>query len=63
MNYMNEDSMKKFIDEVMININDIEGITLKLIENRDKDVDTFNDVYIINQKAHNIKRIYQTYIS
>ena len=58
---MNNKDIRRFLDEVMTNVNDIEKITLNYINSRDT-VDNFNDAYIINQKAHKIKKIYETYI-
>ena len=56
-----DDKYKKFFEEYRENIADIAERSCKILQDKDNDIDIRGEVYIINQKAHEIQRTIDAY--
>lgn len=56
-----DDKYKKFFEEYRENIADIAERSCKILQDKDNDIDIRGEVYIINQKAHEIQHTIDAY--
>ena len=52
---------RDILKKVSKEINSIEDLSYKVLKDEDHTVDTFETLYTINQKAHDVKRILSLY--
>ena len=60
LNDIEVNQMKECMTEIQTKVDNIEKLSLQLVSS-EKEIDPYDNAYKINQEAHKIKHILQTY--